>query len=68
MRYAVLSDIHANLEALAAVMSALASERIDRYLCLGDLMGYGADPVPCFERIQACGAVIIAGNHNYACE
>ncbi|MBI3320640.1 MAG: metallophosphoesterase family protein [Candidatus Omnitrophica bacterium] len=67
MRYAVLSDIHGNLEALNAVLAHLTSERIDRYLCLGDVVGYGADPGPCLERLQACEAVIVAGNHEAAC-
>ena len=66
MRYAVLSDVHSNLEALIAVLGALASERIDRYLCLGDVVGYGADPVPCLTRLQSCDTVIVAGNHDYA--
>ena len=67
MRYAVLSDIHANLEALTAVMEALSAERIDQYLCLGDVVGYGADPSACLERLQACGAFLIGGNHDVAC-
>jgi diadenosine tetraphosphatase ApaH/serine/threonine PP2A family protein phosphatase len=67
MRYAVLSDIHSNLEALTAVLGALASERIDRYLCLGDVTGYGADPGACLERLQACEAVVVGGNHDAAC-
>lgn len=67
MRYAVLSDIHGNLEALAAVMERLASERIDRYLCLGDTIGYGADPAACLTRVQACEGAMIAGNHEAAC-
>ncbi|MBI4342785.1 MAG: metallophosphoesterase family protein [Candidatus Omnitrophica bacterium] len=67
MRYAVLSDIHSNLEALTAVLDALASERIDRYLCLGDAIGYGADPSACLERLQACEAVAVSGNHELGC-
>ncbi len=67
MRYAVLSDIHGNLEALTAVLEALASERIDHTLCLGDVMGYGADPTACVERLQACDAVVVGGNHDAAC-
>ena len=67
MRYAVLSDIHSNLEALTAVLDALAAERIDRYLCLGDAIGYGADPSACLERLQACGAVAVSGNHEQGC-
>ena len=67
MRYAILSDIHSNLEAFTAVIDSLASERIDRYLCLGDIIGYGADPVACLERLQTCDAVTVAGNHEMAC-
>ncbi|MDP3722252.1 MAG: metallophosphoesterase family protein [Candidatus Omnitrophota bacterium] len=67
MKYAVLSDIHGNLEALSAVMERLNAERIDRYLCLGDVVGYGADPAACLERLEACGAVTVGGNHDVAC-
>jgi len=67
MRYAVLSDIHSNLEALTVVLDALASERIDRLLCLGDTVGYGANPSACLERLEASGAVVIGGNHDLAC-
>jgi diadenosine tetraphosphatase ApaH/serine/threonine PP2A family protein phosphatase len=67
MRYAILSDVHSNLEALTAVLDSLAPEHIDRYLCLGDTLGYGADPAPCLERLSALGAVIVAGNHDLAC-
>ncbi len=67
MRVAVLSDIHGNLEALSAVMGALASDRIDRYCCLGDIVGYGADPAACLERLYDCDAVMVAGNHDAAC-
>ncbi|MBI4322823.1 MAG: metallophosphoesterase family protein [Candidatus Omnitrophica bacterium] len=67
MRYAILSDIHSNLEALSAVLDHLASERIDRYLCLGDAVGYGADPEACLGRLRACRAVSVCGNHEWAC-
>ena len=67
MRYAVLSDVHSNLEALTAVLDALAAERIDRTLCLGDVVGYGADPAACLARLAACDALIVGGNHDLAC-
>lgn len=67
MRYAVLSDIHSNLEALTAVLDHLASERIDAYFCLGDVVGYGAEPSACLSRLEACKAVVVAGNHDLAC-
>ncbi len=65
MRYAVLSDIHGNLEALEAVL-ADASEEADAVLCLGDVVGYGADPVACVEIVGARAATIVAGNHEHA--
>lgn len=67
MRYAVFSDVHGNFEALTAVMDALAGERIDRYLCLGDSVGYGADPTACLARLRACDTVMVGGNHEAAC-
>ncbi|MEE8219891.1 MAG: metallophosphoesterase family protein, partial [bacterium] len=51
MRIAILSDIHGNLEALEAVLEHLSGESVDRVVCLGDLVGYGADPNPCCARI-----------------
>lgn len=64
MRYLIISDIHANLEALEAVMAA-ARESYDRLLVLGDLVGYGADPNEVVDRIIALEPVIvIRGNHD----
>ena len=60
MRYAILSDIHGNLEALDAVLAALAGARVGRYLCAGDLVGYGADPAPCLAKIRALEPGLIA--------
>lgn len=65
MRYLILSDIHANLEAFDAVLAATASERLDRVLVLGDLVGYGADPNAVVDRIRAMPAAeVIRGNHD----
>ena len=64
MRYAVLSDIHGNLEALEAVL-ADAEARADAVLCLGDVVGYGADPEACMELIAGRAAAIVAGNHEH---
>lgn len=62
----ILSDIHANLEALQAVL-ADASGRYDRILCLGDLVGYGADPNAVVDWARAETAVVVRGNHDKAC-
>ena len=65
MRYALVSDLHGNLEALTAVLEHAATQRIERYLCVGDLVGYGADPQACLARMQACQAVCVCGNHEW---
>ncbi len=67
MRYAILADIHGNAEALTAVLGGLASQSIDQYLCLGDVVGYGADPLACLQRLQALKAIMVMGNHEQAC-
>lgn len=66
MRYAILSDVHANLEALRAVLAQLDGEAIDELLCLGDLVGYHADPNDCIALLRERGALCIAGNHDRA--
>ena len=64
MRYLVISDIHANLEALEAVL-AEAAGAYDGALVLGDLVGYGADPNAVTERIRALASIaIVRGNHD----
>jgi diadenosine tetraphosphatase ApaH/serine/threonine PP2A family protein phosphatase len=65
VRYAVLSDIHGNLEALRAVL-ADAADRADDMLCLGDVVGYGADPGPCVDLIGERARAVVAGNHEHA--
>lgn len=65
MRYGIISDIHGNLEALETVLGALAGEQIDVYLCLGDIVGYGANPNECLERVWELTPDVIAGNHDY---
>jgi diadenosine tetraphosphatase ApaH/serine/threonine PP2A family protein phosphatase len=67
MRYLVLSDIHANLEALDAVLAAAPAGSWDRLLVLGDLVGYGADPNAVIERVRALDPLaVIRGNHDKA--
>lgn len=69
MRLAVLSDLHANLEALEAVLEHARKHGAEQLVFLGDLVGYGADPGPVVERVQAAvaaGAVALKGNHDEA--
>jgi predicted phosphodiesterase len=65
MRYLVLTDIHANLEALDACLRDARGRRCDKTICLGDLVGYGADPNAVIERVRALDPVaIVRGNHD----
>jgi diadenosine tetraphosphatase ApaH/serine/threonine PP2A family protein phosphatase len=66
MRTAILSDIHANLEALESVVSSAADRQIDRWICLGDIVGYGADPGACIELTRSLAQVTLLGNHDAA--
>ena len=62
MRIGILSDVHGNLEALTAVLSTLGDE-VDELMILGDVVGYGPDPVDCLEILYARRAVFLRGNH-----
>ena len=64
MRYAVLSDIHANLEAFRAVLTRIAQLGADRIVCLGDVVGYNADPNECVDLVRSEGIVCVMGNHD----
>src|SRR5882757_4882394 len=65
MRYLVLTDIHANLEALEECVADAVPRAFDQTLVLGDLVGYGGDPNAVCERIQALKpAAIVRGNHD----
>jgi diadenosine tetraphosphatase ApaH/serine/threonine PP2A family protein phosphatase len=66
MRIGVFSDVHANLEAMNAVVEAFRHERVDRYYCLGDVVGYGANPNECIEIVRSLAEVTILGNHDAA--
>jgi diadenosine tetraphosphatase ApaH/serine/threonine PP2A family protein phosphatase len=63
MRLALLSDVHANLEALDAVLGDVDAWGADALACAGDLVGYGPDPEACVARLRGRGALCIAGNH-----
>lgn len=69
MRIAVLTDIHANREALEAALADVAAHGVDRIALLGDIVGYGADPEWCCDRAEALvaeGAFCVRGNHDNA--
>ncbi len=66
MRLGVFSDIHANFEALSAVLQAYRSERIDIFYCLGDTVGYGGSPNECADLVREVAERTILGNHDAA--
>jgi diadenosine tetraphosphatase ApaH/serine/threonine PP2A family protein phosphatase len=66
MRLGILSDIHANYEALSAVLEAYRDEAIDTYYCLGDTVGYGGSPNECAEIIRGLVRATVLGNHDAA--
>jgi diadenosine tetraphosphatase ApaH/serine/threonine PP2A family protein phosphatase len=66
MRTAILTDIHANIEALTACLADAEKQRIDRYVCLGDTVGYGADPNACCDLIRERCEFAVLGNHDAA--
>ena len=66
LRYGIFSDVHSNLEALDAVIKAYGREEIDKYLCVGDVVGYAANPKECIEKIRLLAMITVAGNHDWA--
>lgn len=66
-RYAVLGDIHSNLEALEVVLKDAAERGVNSYVCVGDIVGYNADPAACLERIRGLKCICVCGNHDHYC-
>lgn len=64
-RYAILGDIHANWEALSAVMEDARRQSVTDFVCVGDIVGYNACPSECLEAIRACDAATVRGNHDH---
>ena len=66
MKLALISDVHANVEALQATLDHIASQSVDRIVCLGDIVGYNTSPGECIALLRAADALCIAGNHDRA--
>jgi predicted phosphodiesterase len=66
MKVAIVSDIHSNRQAFEAVLEAVADSEASELWCLGDIVGYGADPDACVELARRHVAVCLAGNHDMA--
>lgn len=70
MKYAILGDIHANLEALTSVLKDAKEQGINRFVSMGDIVGYGANPVECVDILMNLDCQIVQGNHDFyaACD
>lgn len=66
MRYGIFGDIHGNYDALETVLFHLERERVDQLICTGDVVGYGAEPRRCIQKIRELGCLCLAGNHDHA--
>jgi len=66
MKYAIVSDIHSNLEALTKALEIIDRKLVDEIICLGDIVGYGANPNECIELIRQRCSTVIKGNHDEA--
>lgn len=66
MRYALISDIHSNYDALSAVLPAIEHAGVDVICCLGDIVGYGAEPGLCIDTLRQRNVLCILGNHDAA--
>jgi predicted phosphodiesterase len=64
MRFAIFSDIHANLEAFEAVLQDAEQQKCTHYVCLGDVVGYNANPHECVARVREMDCPIVKGNHD----
>jgi len=67
MKTAIVSDIHSNLEALQTVLKHAQEQGCTQHACLGDIIGYGANPVECLAIVQAMNCPTVRGNHDMLC-
>ena len=67
MKYAVIADIHSNLEAFEVVLQDSKDQKCTHYCCVGDVVGYGANPHECLELVRTMGMPVVKGNHDEYC-
>ncbi|MEK7685588.1 MAG: metallophosphoesterase family protein [Verrucomicrobiota bacterium] len=67
MKYAIIADIHANLEAFQVVLEDIKRENCTHYACLGDVVGYNANPKECLDIVRSMGMPCVKGNHDEYC-
>ncbi|MDZ4200435.1 MAG: metallophosphoesterase family protein [Kiritimatiellia bacterium] len=66
-KYAILGDIHSNLEALQVVLADAEKRGVTHYACVGDVVGYNANPAECIDILRELNAVTVRGNHDHYC-
>ena len=64
MKFALFADIHANYHALQAVLADAQEQGCGNFVCLGDIVGYGGNPVECLEAVRMLGCPVVRGNHD----
>src|SRR5271170_6730389 len=67
MRYAIIADIHANLEAFQVVLADIKTQKVQQIVCLGDVVGYNANPKECLDMVRAMNIPVVKGNHDEYC-
>src|SRR6202142_3057287 len=67
MKFAIIADIHANFEALQVVLNDAKEQKATHYACLGDVVGYNANPKECLDIIRGMNMPIVKGNHDEYC-
>lgn len=66
MKIGIISDIHGNLEALTSALDVMVASQVDEIVCLGDIVGYGANPHECIELVRKQCTLVVLGNHDQA--
>ena len=66
MKFGIFSDIHSNYDAFLEVLKIYEKEKVDKLICAGDMIGYGAEPDKCIEKLKELNALCVMGNHEYA--
>ncbi|MEM1158195.1 MAG: metallophosphoesterase family protein [Verrucomicrobiota bacterium] len=64
MRFGIFGDIHSNQEALEAVLDDMQAQRVTHTVCIGDIVGYNANPAECLELVRSLGCPVVKGNHD----
>ena len=67
MKYAIIADIHSNLEALNVVLDDIKAQKCTHHACLGDVVGYNANPKECLDVVRSMGIPCVKGNHDEYC-